>query len=1492
VKRWLLFALLLSPSFAFAAGGACPTPANYLSLSNPAVANWQGSVTLSSLGISSCYYVANNGADTNAGTTEGSPWAHSPGMANCASTCAGVTPGPGVGFIFRGGDEWHQHSGSILIGGSWSWGYTTGTSGTPIYFGIDPTWSLPITGTVNTSSTGNAVTWESGVRANGDFLGLVAGDTITINGTVYTIAASPAPTQSTLSLTTSPGNQTGVSFSFSSYTRPIFNQDNPLSTSAVSSGGCSFADDTTTFLPVGGTWLILDGFEFVGNCIDSTNVSTGGVDSIIDPTGGTDIITERQYLHGWTLATNVADDADVKIGNHSNSTSNTSNRHLFDVVDGSDSTFGANCNSPSCVGVGNSPPTDGATGWAFGDGNDVEYTFIQHTSQGIQAGNVCNVISDSFQYVFEPSFGGRHGNVIEHNFGSGCSTGLFYNNLFQNTNTGVRTWLEMSTGYIFNNVSINSGHTFTEGTCPACDPDGLNLSGIGSTGFNVVHYSLYNNTFQTILSIAQPENSTTPGWASGSTITFENNHIMDYTATSSFFSCSSGNTCAQTDNGGEKFMTTTVANSDGYVLSNHYAPTSGSSPTVGAGNNVTASFCATLPNANAIAACQAGTTLAVTEVPAWGGYIASYPGATANSRGVTTDAGAFQFAASGGSFTLTLTVSGTGTENSTPAGITNCTATGGTCSASFASGTVVTLTETDTLGFYLSSLSGATCGSGLCTVTMSSNQSVAATFLASSACISTAVAAPPTAAPFSGLTGAGTISFDPEPLSQGGANLSATCSNFSGTPFHLPILRATDANTSTTACTNQGTTCAPQANLGVVTDSSDGQDNNWSIDDTQFSVVNLGNNFLFVNMNPTTMALGTVYTVVGSGIGWFLQPVYSHTTPHKIYTLGSSLGNASGAVLSSFLINSPPPWTRTCLFDFSSTGGAACGGAGTTNGLPTVIGTGTTAGTSGCPASCTLTSTSGTQFPVPVTTTINGVSYSNPTILSTTLMQLPSDPGNQTGVLYSTIWTNNLFATTGVVSTQSAASGACTQFCVIYTSGTVFAGLTTITINGSDFGIAAGNTATVLHLNGPPGVHTGLAYSLDWHVTDSPAINAADSTTAADTIFGTGFGFTGTQNASAYACEYVVGSGISCINTITWQVTGDWGSTGTATCTNCSTLGSMVIHNVKFSPDGKWAFIARGSGYISPGDDSGDPNVWQVGTLNVQVCTADCTGHWGPGWTGWQTEFNTPFYYWQSYASPNSPVVFPGSYCSGTHTPFDAHASWWNGNTADAVPFITSTTTGTSNPGYSFCTQNELIGVFSPGSISLSGTILRYMHNFGAAISAFSGQNQLVTVSQTGKFAAFTSPMSTPTTSTPYLGALGDSSGNFPAASVSASRPDVFVVMLNPAPAATPSNLPVAGTYTGAQSVVISSTSPGAIICWNLTGAPETNGATGCASGSTLYTGAVSISSSETLFAVAGGTGFLDSQITSSVYTINPSGTNSSVLTPGAKLTPGAVVIQ
>ena len=85
-----------------------------------------------------------------------------------------------------------------------------------------------------------------------------------------------------------------------------------------------------------------------------------------------------------------------------------------------------------------------------------------------------------------------------------------------------------------------------------------------------------------------------------------------------------------------------------------------------------------------------------------------------------------------------------------------------------------------------------------------------------------------------------------------------------------------------------------------------------------------------------------------------------------------------------------------------------------------------------------------------------------------------------------------------------------------------------------------------------------------------------------------------------------------------------------------------------------------------------------------------------------------------------------------------------------------------------------------------------------------------------------------------------------------------------PTQATTTTFSPAAGTYSGAQSVTISDATSGATIYYT------TNGTTPTTS-STKYTGPISVSSTETLQAIAVATGDANSAVASATYTIGSS---------------------
>lgn len=102
--------------------------------------------------------------------------------------------------------------------------------------------------------------------------------------------------------------------------------------------------------------------------------------------------------------------------------------------------------------------------------------------------------------------------------------------------------------------------------------------------------------------------------------------------------------------------------------------------------------------------------------------------------------------------------------------------------------------------------------------------------------------------------------------------------------------------------------------------------------------------------------------------------------------------------------------------------------------------------------------------------------------------------------------------------------------------------------------------------------------------------------------------------------------------------------------------------------------------------------------------------------------------------------------------------------------------------------------------------------------------------------------------------------------------------------AVNPTFSPAAGTYSGTQNIAIASTTGGSNICYvvgasGLVVLPAPNNLGGCAVG-TLYSGPVAVSSSETLYAIAGtNLTSLPSGVAQGLYTISSASATTSAIT-------------
>ena len=170
---------------------------------------------------------------------------------------------------------------------------------------------------------------------------------------------------------------------------------------------------------------------------------------------------------------------------------------------------------------------------------------------------------------------------------------------------------------------------------------------------------------------------------------------------------------------------------------------------------------------------------------------------------------------------------------------------------------------------------------------------------------------------------------------------------------------------------------------------------------------------------------------------------------------------------------------------------------------------------------------------------------------------------------------------------------------------------------------------------------------------------------------------------------------------------------------------------------------------------------------------------------------------------------------------------------------------------------------------------------------------QQVTLADTtsGATIYYTTNGSTPTTSsTKYTGAISVTATTTIKAIAAASGFLISAVASGTytieTPAATPTFSPAPGTYATAQQVTLSDTTSGAAIYYT------TNGSTPTTS-STKYTGAISVTVTTTIKAIAAATGFLNSAVASGTYTIEtPAATPTFSPAPGTYATTQQVTLS
>lgn len=551
-------------------------------------------------GVTTCYFVAANGSDSNDGRSEVAPWLYSPGMNSCASACltkynsikagGAGTGAAGVGLIFRGGDTWHfGNSGASPYAGNVSTCAFNGTtaaglcfdnfqasSGSPFYAGVDTSW---YTGT----------SWARPI--------LTADNSLCNSGTLGTM-----PDGATCSNGTDPTGRGQATYVVSSCPYQV--------------GGANVLVDIGF-----SKYITVDNFEMVGLCAKTVG-QINGADLFMNTAGeqGPNNVTNN-YIHG---------DSHLQYAFANSSASCTSSVMCFDmyVFNG---VLGAgtvgNTIQNNVIDFADSDPAGtglcapGTTLYNF------SYNVVRYNSQCIPK-NVDVVHDNLFEFYYENG----HSNLWED--ADQGPTAAYYNNVFRHLFGALVFWpganAVSDSAYFFNNV------TYDVTTSQYLDYGGTGVSSNAGT------YFVFNNTFQ-----SNGSSSTVIACSSTPSVPFKNtnNHFVNDVGS---FPASG---CAGMTNLTPLSMSNATATGDGYTSAQTfgYSPISSGSPTVSAGTNEYSGYCsALLASADALiqaagTACRADTTYGVSYNSTT--HTVSSPSRTALARPTSAawDSGAYQF---------------------------------------------------------------------------------------------------------------------------------------------------------------------------------------------------------------------------------------------------------------------------------------------------------------------------------------------------------------------------------------------------------------------------------------------------------------------------------------------------------------------------------------------------------------------------------------------------------------------------------------------------------------------------------------------------------------------------------------------------------------------------------------------------------------------------------------------------------------------------------
>src|ERR1700677_2956458 len=1155
-------------------------------------------------------------------------------MQNCTSICKSATLNAGNLVIFEGGDTW----GTAAL--SWPLKYG-GTSGNPIYYGVDKTW-------YDTTVSGCASAWNRPIFSPGGvhysnqtgdprmvLIGNVSYATLdNIEMTGYLADGSAQPITSDF-VDFGSGSNPGLIVEncyFHGWVSPYFS----VGTGNISSG----ATTITNYVPYSYSLSPTSAWGTSG-LVSLQNINSSG--SVIPEGDNTPLLTGVSGTNPYTLTfSNTAGAASApctgcvfQVGaDYMNITGGVEGtcsgcEMLNNVIDGSDVTAVqlnpyADCgasesNNQFCV-------ASGIAGWRLPNiwrGNVIQYVSSAFVGE-------CSEWSNNLIQNIRLST-----NPTDHTNGIECldetpSNNVYYNNVQRNTNnpnasTPGGNWSiglldeftpqSGHTSYVFNNVAYNTLQNV---------PFGIYPSGSGCCGT----LTEFNNTVDggpTWTAQNYDITNTCPGGFTACVL--ENNHLVSNISSSVLSSC--GSNCTHTTNLLQSFST---ASGQGYTSSETYAysPANRSGSTVGAGTNVYSGLCSTIAGFNSAArtACQNATGYACSYTTS--NHTVSCPTLTPSSRPSSGawDIGAYEYAISQATAPTCTPASGNAPQsltcsNSNSAPTVMCAAISPSNPVSNGAGTgcyVGTPLGTGSSEPY-SALIGGTYNFIAGTASLADSNETSYTF--GNCPISTQAGVP--GIPNYGGLRADTCTMNIRAIPNVWTSYS-TDNGFTGAGLCTTndagnvICRVSDGNSDPTLIGGTFTT----------TYSGSDVDQHISLDGSQFVIGRDGssNSYLYVysgigSPQPVTIS-GSPYTIPTKIVA------FSQSTPKKLYAMNIVQGgpspvtavNGSGQYTGTIAAGS----SNNLAGDYGITSGFGAGGNITS---PTLItaSTGTSVSFSvtttaqSCPGTCTLTVVSQAAISSYNLSACTATSCSpTPTAIYDFAQGTCLNWANGFQPSWSSVWrVSNDDSTFSIAfsNNQGAAGGQNTG--TLIATYKVGSGCRVMNSFPASIALTAVNGSGVYSCT-CPGAAANLYVGATMTVTgftnsDNNVPNALITASSATSI--TISATTTTETASASAAFSVAGIPGS-------TIVGDYGPTGAVAMTNCggtpgacSTPDAYAIHDMYQFGNANANYTVGekclGGTGCTPGTTTLDqPYAWLIDSLNVLATNS--SGHFGVGY--------------------------------------------------------------------------------------------------------------------------------------------------------------------------------------------------------------------------------------------------------------------------------------